>query len=182
MAGKKNVVPSANKVEKTEDNTPVTAQSRARITQDRHPKRKFPPLTLKDSYGNELDVADYFFSDGSEAESTRLAATADATLAPVYFNKVVGLPVQDEELIEIFEKVFSPDDGFLFYKCNRKEVYVIIVPLKFSKINEEKDALSGDYQKHTISFIAEGSVNLEQLKVKLQRIAGMVHYDIRDRR
>lgn len=126
-------------------------------------KKRVPP-TLKNSSGKEMDEADYFF--GGEA--------------PTWFNKVCGIPVEREDLLEVFNKAFNPKDNILFYKCTNKEVYVIIVPLKYSSIiSPDNDPVKEDFQKHAISFINEGSVNMDTLKTKLKKILPFI--DFKDR-
>lgn len=127
-------------------------------------------IILQNVLGEDVDPKEYFFSDGTPAEEAR------GSIVPPYFNSVCGLPVTREELLEVFNKIFKPEDGFLFYKTQDKEVYVIIIPLRFSIVGEENNALSGDFQKHAISFIAEGSANPETLKLKLKMVAKFVKY------
>ncbi len=133
--------------------------------------KKNSDIILMDTQGKEVDEKDYFFSDGSEEEKKRGA------LVPPYFRKVCGIPVAREDMLEVFNSVFNPEDGFLFYKCEDKEVFIIIVPLVWANVDEEHGAVSGDAQKHAISFIQEGSVNLETLKMKLKRAAGTIKYE-----
>lgn len=91
-----------------------------------------------------------------------------------------GHPVEREDLVEIFDKIFKPSDNFLFYKSDNKEVYLVIVPLRYSKsVGEGHESVDGDFQKHAISFIGEGSVNSETLKSKLKRVLGFVDFDKR---
>jgi hypothetical protein len=126
-------------------------------------KSKVKPI-LKNTLGKEVEEEDYFF--GGEA--------------PVWFNKVCGMPVDREDLLEVFNKAFNPKDNFLFYKTVNKEVYVIIVPLKYSSnVSPDNDSMKGDFQKHAISFINEGSVNIDTLKTKLKKILPFV--DFKDR-
>lgn len=137
--------------------------AKASVVKKEEPKKKVS-IVLKDTSGTEMKEEDYFF--GSEA--------------PVWFNRTCGLPVEREDLLEVFNKIFSPNDHFLFYKCTNKEVYVIIVPLKHStNVSPDNDSMKGDFQKHAISFINEGSVNLDTLKTKLKRILTFV--DFKDR-
>jgi hypothetical protein len=118
-------------------------------------KKKEKPIVLKNVKGEDMDEADYFF--GGKALPT--------------FNDVCGMPVEREELIEVFNKIFNVKDDILFYKTSDKEVYLVIVPIKNSTvIDESNESMPGDFQKHAISFIQEGSVNLETLKMKLRRI------------
>lgn len=122
-------------------------------------KENKPTIVLKNTAGKEVDEKDYFFGGKSLP----------------YFNKVVGSPVDREDLIEIFDKIFDPSLNFLFYKAFNKEVYIIIVPIKYSSIiGEQHNSIPGDFQKHAISFIGEGSVNLDTLKLKLNKIKGFV--------
>ncbi|MEI6732232.1 MAG: hypothetical protein WCK90_06165 [archaeon] len=110
---------------------------------------------LKDSSGKEVPEANYFF--GGEA--------------PSGFEKDCGKPVDREDLLSVFNKVFKPEDNFLFYKVLDKEVYIIVVPIKYSTtIGDYNNSMAGDFQKHALSFLNEGSVNLDTLKMKLKRI------------
>jgi hypothetical protein len=125
------------------------------------PKKKL--IVIKNPAGEEVAQKDYFFSAKGE----------DA--APPWFEKVCGKPVDREDMITIFNKFFKPSDGFLFYKTPNKEVYIVIVPLKHSSIvGQEHDSVEGDFQKHAMSFITEGSVNLDTLRLKLQKVAGTI--------
>jgi len=110
---------------------------------------------LKNTSGKEVPEADYFFGGK----------------APTSFEKYCGKPVDREDLIAVFNKIFKPEDNFLFYKEVDKEVYLIITPLKYSTtVGVEQNSVEGDFQKHAISFINDGSVNLDTLKLKLSRI------------
>jgi hypothetical protein len=112
-------------------------------------------VVLKNTTGKEVPEEDYFFGG----------------TAPSGFEGTCGLPVEREDLLGVFNKVFSPADNFLFYKQKDKEVYLVIVPIKYSTtIGDYNNSISGDFQKHAISFINEGSVNLDTLKMKLKRI------------
>lgn len=112
-------------------------------------------IVLKNTKGEDMKEEDYFFGG----------------VALPFFNDVCGLPVEREELVEAFNKIFNPKDDVLFYKTTDKEVYVIIIPLKSAtSVGEENGSVEGDFQKHAISFINEGSVNVETLKMKLKRI------------
>ena len=118
-------------------------------------KKVVKKTILKNTSGKEVPEADYFF--GGKAPSS--------------FDKYCGKPVDREDLVAVFNKVFKPEDNFLFYKEVDKEVYLIIVPIKYSTtVGVEQNSLDGDFQKHAISFINEGSVNLDTLKQKLSRI------------
>ena len=110
---------------------------------------------LRNTLGKEVPVADYFFG---------------GKIAPG-FEGTCGKPVDREDLLGVFNKVFKPEDNFLFYKAIDKEVYIIIPPIKYSTtVGDFNNSLEGDFQKHAISFINEGSVNLDTLKMKLGRI------------
>lgn len=119
---------------------------------------------LKNTLLKEVPEADYFFGG----------------YAPSGFEGICGLPVEREDLRMVFDKIFNPKDNFLFYKQKDKEVYIIIIPIKNSTIvGDYNNSLPGDFQKHAISFINEGSVNLDTLKMKLGRIVKFVKYDDR---
>jgi len=116
-------------------------------------------VILKNTSGEDMDVNDYFYNG----------------VVPPSFNAICGKPVDREDLVEIFNKIFDPKYNFLFYKTIDKEVYIIIIPLKYSlSVGKDNESLDGDFQKHAISFITEGSVNGDTLKTKLRRILGFV--------
>ena len=72
-------------------------------------------------------------SAGSISERTPATAFQPTTeTAPAYFNKFCGYPVEREELIETFIQFFPRAKGFLFYKKQDSEVYLVIVPLKYA--------------------------------------------------
>lgn len=123
-------------------------------------KKKKVVIVIKNTLGEEVPQSDYFYSpDGSNT-------------APLYFHDVCGYPVDREELLAVFNKVFRPKDGILFYKAKDKEVYLIIVPIKHSSIvGAQHNSVPGDFQKHALSFITEGSVNVDTLRTKLTRVA-----------
>jgi len=57
-------------------------------------------------------------------------------------------------------------------------VYLVIVPLRYAKtVSEATESQPGDFQKHALSFINEGSVNMDTLKMKSAKVAN--HADIR---
>lgn len=129
------------------------------------PKVAKKTVILKNVAGEDVKDGDYFFSTGGAGKGE----------APATFNQVCGLPVNREDLIEIFNKTFDPRDNFLFYKTTNKEVYVVIVPLRFStSVGSHNESVDGDFQKHAISFVSEGSVNADTLKMKLKRILPFV--------
>lgn len=122
---------------------------------------------LKNTSGKEVCECEYFFSEKGPKEGKAQAG----------FEKICGKPVDREDLIGVFNKIFKPEDNILFYKQADKEVYLIIVPLKYStSIGGHNGSIEGDFQKHAISFLNEGSVNLDTLKMKLNRIVPFVRY------
>ena len=117
-------------------------------------------VVLKNPAGEVVDQKDYFYSSKNE----------DA--APNGFSLV---PVDREDLLAVFNKIFKPTFGLLFYKKKDQEVYIIIVPIKYSStIGKDKDSLDGEFQKHAISFLNEGSVNTDSLRMKLQKVASTI--------
>jgi len=125
---------------------------------------------LKNTSGKEVDEGDYFYSNEGLSKGK----------APNGFSKTCGYPVEREDLVGVFNKIFKPEDGVLFYKQPDKEVYLVIVPIKYSaSVGEHNGSLEGDFQKHAISFLNEGSVNLDTLKTKLKRIVPFVKYNDR---
>jgi hypothetical protein len=120
-------------------------------------------IILKDVDGEEVDQKDYFFPNIEKGITDT---------APSYFNRTFGMPVDREDLLEVFNNIFDKKKKFLFYKCRDKEVYLVIVPIKFATtVNRKNDSIPGDFQKHAVSFINEGSVNIESLKMKLTKVA-----------
>lgn len=134
-------------------------------------------IVLKDVDGDDVDQEDYFFprlvqEKIKDASGNDVVLPATKETAPTYFNQICGYPVDREELIEEFVKHFPRKRGFLFYKARDREVYLVIVPLRFAKtISASNESRPGDFQRHAMSFIAEGSVNIDSLRIKLQRIA-----------
>jgi len=129
--------------------------------------KKEDKISFVCSVGNNVPDENYVFSQ----EPGELAS------APDFFVKQIGTPVQDEELVDAFHKVFSPKDEFLFYKQSRKEIYSVVVPVKFAtELGSKEDSISGDCQVHAMSFIAEGSVTLDSLSTKLTKIARNLNY------
>ncbi len=120
-------------------------------------------IVLQNTFGEEVDQADYFFPDTEKGITET---------APTYFNKVCGYPVDREDLLEVFNEIFSSKKGFLFYRSRDKELYHILVPLKYATtISRSNESRPGDIQKHALSFLNEGSVNVDSLKLKLKRVA-----------
>ena len=65
----------------------------------------------------------------------------------------------------------------MFYKQADKEVYLVIIPIKnATTIGDFNNSFEGDFQKHAISFLNEGSVNLDTLRQKLEKINKFVKY------
>lgn len=125
-------------------------------------------VVLKNVFGEDMDPEEYFF---------RTANSKGEIVGgvPSFFNKICGFPVDREDMIIEFNRIFKPSRNFLFYKVRDKEVYLVIVPLKYaSTIGGPNESLPQDFQKHAISFIGEGSVNTESLKLKLQRVASTI--------
>jgi len=131
-------------------------------------EKKVKSIILKNTEGKDVPEGDYFYSD-----------KGNGTAHPD-FNNMFGIPVDREDMIEIFNKTFKPSDNFLFYRQKDKEVYIIIIPLKYATaVSRENDSVEGDFQKHAISFIGEGSVNLDTLKAKLKQIVKFCNFSDR---
>lgn len=129
-------------------------------------------LILKDVDGADVDQAEYFFPRLEEETINGKVFKPSTETAPAYFNKLCGYPVDREELIEVFNQFFPRKKGFLFYRQRDKELYLVIVPLKYATtISRSNESRPGDFQRHALSFINEGSVNIDSLKLKLGRIA-----------
>ncbi len=125
--------------------------------------KKKNKIVLKNTLGEEVPQSDYFYSESAN----------DA--APSFFTESYGYPVDREDLLGVFNKVFKPKDGMLFYKSKDKEVYIVIVPLKHaSTVGASHNSVEGEFQKHALSFISEGSVNLDTLRNKLTRVASTI--------
>lgn len=129
-------------------------------------------VVLQDIDGDDVDQGDYFFPRTEKEKIGEKELDVTDQTAPVYFNKICGYPVDREELIEAFLQFFPRAKGFLFYKARDREVYLVIVPLKYATtISRANESRPGDFQRHALSFIGEGSVNVDSLKIKLARIA-----------
>jgi len=119
---------------------------------------------LRNVLGKEVPEKDYFYKG----------------IVPSGFLGTCGKPVDREDLITLFHKVFKKDDNILFYKQADKEVYIVIVPIKYAtEVGESEDSIDGDFQKHAISFLDEGSVNLDTMRKKLERVNKFVKYSDR---
>ena len=119
---------------------------------------------LLNTKGEAVEDKDYFFGG----------------VVPSGFKGTCGSPVTREDLVETFNKVFKPEDNILFYKQDDKEVYLIIIPIKYSTdIGDFNNSIVGDFQKHALSFLNEGSVNIDSLKRKLERVKTHVKFSDR---
>lgn len=134
-------------------------------------------IILKDVDGDDVAQEEYFWPRlvteivNEKQPNQKTLKPTDQT-APIYFNKICGLPVDREELIDVFVQYFPRKKGFLFYKARDREVYLVIVPLKYARtISAANESRPGDFQRHALSFISEGSVNIDSLKLKLERIS-----------
>ncbi len=146
-----------------EEQANIAAANKARDEEAKKKQGVKKKIVIKNTLGEEVSQKDYFYS--SKGNDT----------APAYFTDVCGYPVDREDMLAVFHKIFRPKDGFLFYKTKEKEVYVIIVPIKHSSIiGADHDSIEGDFQKHAISFISEGSVNLDTLQMKLKKVASTI--------
>jgi hypothetical protein len=130
-------------------------------------------IILKDVDGDDVDWSEYFWPrfEDEKLPSGKVLKAGECTV-PDYFNRECGMPVDREDLLEVFNQFFPKKKGFLFYRQRDREVYIIIVPLKYAtRISKANESRPGDCQRHAMSFITEGSVNLDSLKLKLGRIA-----------
>lgn len=120
-------------------------------------------IILRNTSLEDVEQKDYFFWNEE---------TKEVDTAPSYFNKVSGTPVDYEPLVEVFDNIFPKKKGFLFYKAQGKELYFVIVPLKYATtVGKQNNSIPGDHQRHAMSFIGEGSVSVESLKQKLTKVA-----------
>ncbi len=127
-------------------------------------KKSTEPSILRTVGGKTVPEEDYFYKG----------------IIPSGFVGSCGESVDREDLITIFHKVFKEKDDILFYKQLDKEVYIVIIPIKYATtIGDFNDSIDGDFQKHAISFLNEGSVNLDTLRIKLERINKFVNYSDR---
>lgn len=119
---------------------------------------------LFNTLGEEVPVEDYFYKGVVSAG----------------FESTCGKPVDREDLVTVFNKVFKPADSILFYRQLDKEVYLVIVPIKYATtVGESNNSVDGDFQKHAISFLNEGSVNLDTMRQKLEKVNKFVKYSDR---
>jgi len=153
--------PEESEVTETPEETPVETKAPA-VTEEK-PKAKKKSINLRNTLGEEVKEKDYFY------------APKGGDTAPEYFNRECGQPVSREDILEVFHKIFKPSDNFLFYKVDDKELYVVIVPIKHAHtIGPDTDSIEGDFQKHALSFIQEGGMNLDTLRSKLLRVKSTI--------
>ena len=108
---------------------------------------------------------------------TYTAHGAEAVEPAPHVIKKMGTPVEEDDLLDTFHKVFAAKHEFLFYKEGRKEVYTVIVPLTHvTELGAEEDSVTGECQVHAMSFIMEGSIDADTLTSKLKRIAKNLNY------
>jgi len=146
------------------------AEKLAEAEKEAEVKRKADAEKAKDSVvltnvlGKKVSTDDYFYKG----------------IIPSGFKGTCGKPVDRDDLVELFHKVFKPEDNILFYKQLDKEVYIVIIPIKFStSVGEHNDSLEGEFQKHAISFLNEGMVNLDTMRKRLEQIKKHVNYSDR---
>jgi len=145
---------------------------KAKEVEEAKDKAKKNTFVLRDVDGDDVDQAEYFFARTEEEVIDKTTHKPSTKTAPVYFNTTCGFPVDREDLIEAFKLHFPTKKGFLFYRLRDKEVYLIIVPLKYATtISKSNESRPGDFQRHALSFIGEGSVNVDSLKMKLAKVA-----------
>ena len=143
---------------------PVVEEVKEEVKEVKEEVKKKETANLRNTSGTPVEDKDYFYGG----------------VVPPGLKTTCGNPVDREDLVAVFNKVFKPEDNILFYKQSDKEVYLIIVPIKYStSIGEHNNSILGDFQKHAISFINEGSVNLDTLRLKLERIKKFVNYSDR---
>ncbi len=130
---------------------------------------KTAEIILKNTRGEDVDQKDYFYP--GVIKDAQGKDTGEISYAKPWFHLQCGMPVEDQDLLVVFDKMFDPSENFLLYKVPRKEIYVVIVPLRHAHtIGHAEDSLPGDFQKHAMSFIMEGSVNVDTFKIKLKKI------------
>lgn len=148
----------------SDEDLEAAIKNQLEINKKKQPEVEKKKIILKNVSGKDIDPTDYFYSK-KKGEDT----------SPDTFNKVSGYPVEREEMLEVFNRIFKPEKGLLFYKQYDKEVYVIIVPLKYAtSVGAHNDSIDGDHQRHAISFIGEGSVNMDTLRQKLTKVAATI--------
>lgn len=150
------------KEKKDEETNKKNAETESKQKTADAKKKSIVPLIS--TLGEEVDPMNYFYS------------TKGKNTMPTFFEEVCGRPVDREDMLTVFHKIFNPKHGILFYKTKDKEVYIIIVPIKHSSVvGAEHNSVDGEFQKHAISFITEGSVNIDTLRNKLERVSKTIH-------
>lgn len=120
---------------------------------------------LRNTRGETVDVKDYFY-----------APEGQIAIAPPYFSKSCGTVCEREDLVQAFESIFKPEDNFILLKDQYKEVYGVLVPLSYTKIGPKENSIIGDYMYHAVSFVSEGSANMEMFISFLKKVARMYKY------
>jgi len=140
------------------------AVEKPKVEEPKKEEKVVEEITLFNVLGKEVPLSEYFYKG----------------ITPPGFKGTCGNPVDREDLIDVFHKVFKPKDNILFYRQLDKEVYLVIIPLKYAtEVGASEDSIDGDFQKHAISFLNEGSVNLDTMRQKLERINKFVNYSDR---
>lgn len=112
-------------------------------------------------------LEDYFFTESGQSPYDFVSKQR---------MKQFGYPVTSDTLLSIFNDKFKPEDGFLLYKEELQDVYIIVVPKKFTKMSRVNGNVTGDIQIHALSFMGLGSVNIELFKSGLDKIAKNIGY------
>lgn len=123
--------------------------------------------SLYNTLGQKVPFEDYVFGDET--------VPVYETITKQSFD-MLGRPVDQEDLIEIFNQFFNPKDGFLFYKDKKKEIYTFIVPVKYSKMSKQNGSMNGDMQIHSVSFMSHGGINIDLFKIFLKKLVKNVKY------
>lgn len=168
MAKREDIISKEKVVEKKTPEQEVQVQ-KADLT---YVTVKVEKQDIRNTLGEEVDLSKYFIPNHE-----------NISVAPNYFNRSHGYPISQnefgfEEMIEVFNKVFDVKDGFLLFKQRTKEVYSVLVPLRYAKeLNEAEEANAFDYQIHAISFIKEGGFNIQTFENKLKSIKTINGYE-----
>jgi len=148
---------------KTQESTPKVETPEVK-EEPKKEEKVAEEVTLFNVLGKKVPLTDYFYKG----------------ITPPGFKGTCGNPVDREDLVGLFHKVFKPSDNILFYKQADKEVYIVIIPIKYAtEIGDFNDSIDGDFQKHAISFLTEGSVNLDTMRQKLEKVKTFVKYSDR---
>jgi len=159
--------------EETEETSKKPEKVDMRKKENRPPKQN-QPVKTEEPKKEQADKAVLFNTSGDPMLNSDYFFNGKV---PEGFERSCGKPVDREDLLDVFNKVFSPSDNILFYKNVDKEVYLVIIPIKYSIIvGAFNNSVDGDFQKHAISFLNEGSVNDSTLRTKLEQIKKFVKY------